>query len=56
MHDCNKFSETPPWSEWCCYSDDTSTLQLAVNGEYGVQVEFCPFCGYQVDKKERDDQ
>lgn len=49
-HFCTKNNPKWPASSWECYTQDNN-LRLSVNMEYGVEVKFCPFCGYNADNR-----
>lgn len=34
-----------------CYEWEDGNLYLAVEGEYGTMVRFCPFCGFRSKKR-----
>lgn len=35
---------------WVCYEDELDEL-VVENGEYGSQVNYCPYCGYEAKNK-----
>ena len=37
---------------YICYEDEIGEL-IVSNGEYGSQVNYCPYCGYKAKKKIR---
>jgi hypothetical protein len=40
--------------DWVCTIEHNS-LSLGVNGEYSIEVKFCPFCGFQPERSKRED-
>lgn len=54
-HECGDTSPEWPVSNWSC-TEHEDRLELSANGEYSIQVNFCPFCGYKakIQKEEND--
>ena len=50
-HKCTKFNKN---IDYVC-STENNCLILGVNGEYSVEVNFCPFCGFQPERSKRED-
>lgn len=53
--ECCPYPDHPPYDAFGCAITDvhiyTNGIIVAGNGEYGSQVNFCPFCGRKADKQ-----
>ena len=51
-HECSQYNKDEEW--YCVLDHEKKVLHVGVNSEYGIDVKYCPFCGFNIEQSKEN--